>query len=175
MWGTGNPPVSFDGPWRFIPTHVGNGHSLMIHPRVLLVHPHACGERNCGRWTKKTRRGSSPRMWGTGKWSLPIFDPIRFIPTHVGNGGVGSFQPAVVAVHPHACGERLANPAKHLLITGSSPRMWGTGNKNRTQSQTIRFIPTHVGNGRGSVVDTPPSSVHPHACGERTSPNPMLY
>ncbi len=54
-------------------------------------------------------------------------DDMRFIPTPVGNGGGISNPVAVVAVHPHACGERVLATVVWLRVGGSSPRLWGTG------------------------------------------------
>ena len=31
-----------------------------------------------------------------------------------------------VSVHPHGCGERMEKEMEDQLITGSSPRLWGT-------------------------------------------------
>src|SRR5690606_954261 len=51
--------------------------------------------------------------------------------------------------------------------TGSSPRMWGTGEQRTVAYVVARFIPTHVGNGVVPMGIEMASPVHPHACGER--------
>ena len=53
-----------------------------------------------------------------------------------------------------------------IVLSGSSPRTWGTWQKYSSRHQVKRFIPTHVGNIRGGVWDIPAKSVHPHARGE---------
>ena len=72
------------------------------------VHPHARGERlmlgviGCG------LAGSSPRTWGTLKAVSFRWVFGRFIPTHVGNAPEATITDSIVAVHPHARGERSA-------------------------------------------------------------------
>ena len=147
MWGT-VACLRWHGPHaRFIPTHVGNGFSMLSPARNAAVHPHACGER----------------------LQLPVYRQPgpRFIPTHVGNGTFSRPSPAHSAVHPHACGERVPRDLSAPGQLGSSPRMWGTDGDDAAKLANNRFIPTHVGNGHicphcGSVA-----AVHPHACGER--------
>ena len=108
-------------------------------------------------------------MWGTVSLIVRRLGPLRFIPTHVGNGAHPVNDLIKTPVHPHACGER-----SEWLITcepthGSSPRMWGTDLCLCGLLLLRRFIPTHVGNGRlCSAADTS-IAVHPHACGERAT------
>ena len=65
MWGTQGAHVPGIESCRFIPTHVGNSASGMNILIPIPVHPHACGELFRPEITVITRRGSSPRMWGT--------------------------------------------------------------------------------------------------------------
>src|SRR5208337_189538 len=53
------------------------------------------------------------------------------------------------------------------LCGGSSPRTWGTPAAVRARHHCVRFIPTHVGNAAQRDRCGSPSSVHPHARGER--------
>ena len=111
--------------------------------------------------------GSSPRVWGTGWVRFSVHGLEWFIPTCVGNGCYNRRSHNPPSVHPHVCGERRGACRYHLMATGSSPRVWGTGNENGRHNQNRRFIPTCVGNGgwtRRSAIGAP---VHPHVCGER--------
>ncbi len=167
MWGTGGKRKCSVGRDRFIPTHVGNGRSSWPSSEPLTVHPHACGER-CGSWRHACSiSGSSPRMWGTEGGGLRGFLAARFIPTHVGNGSSAIMACSLMPVHPHACGERIHLFLARAHLAGSSPRMWGTGGHARRAGPILRFIPTHVGNGRSSCRLEKQRPVHPHACGER--------
>ena len=105
-------------------------------------------------------------MWGTREKGLKVLFFIRFIPTHVGNTSPISLMFFSSSVHPHACGEHSLPHSPNGENPGSSPRMWGTHMKPQKRIQTLRFIPTHVGN-TGDPSGVPLcSAVHPHACGE---------
>ncbi len=108
-------------------------------------------------------------MWGTFCPARPGYNPIRFIPTHVGNiqGTVKDI--AWIPVHPHACGEHLSLILTSLLRYGSSPRMWGTFLFSVGMAVKVRFIPTHVGNIVFRYLLAEQIAVHPHACGEHFS------
>ena len=183
MWGTHMPPHIKRLAHRFIPTHVGNSCAPSVGNNTISVHPHACGELGRVLRVGCVHRGSSPRMWGTHRWTTKNDTTHRFIPTHVGNS---NGYPATVAgpsVHPHACGE-LSRPGGAYLTppgssprmwgtlvptqgtgvgsTGSSPRMWGTRRGCAEQDWTGRFIPTHVGN---SGQPGPPAGSSPRMWG----------
>ncbi len=87
----------------------------------------------------------------------------------MGNAGAWrSFWPAR-AVHPHARGERSPCGIVYESILGSSPRTWGTRALRGPARLHRRFIPTHVGNARSPGPAPGPTSVHPHARGERAT------
>ena len=152
---------------RFIPTHVGNADPVVKVIKSISVHPHACGERPACACCAGGPVGSSPRMWGTPQHAANPENPRRFIPTHVGNATRSLYPHRRLAVHPHACGERVTSSAVTRSTTGSSPRMWGTHQTGGPFCLAARFIPTHVGNARLRWPSGPKTTVHPHACGER--------
>ncbi|CAB1083938.1 hypothetical protein D1AOALGA4SA_11472 [Olavius algarvensis Delta 1 endosymbiont] len=51
-----------------------------------------------------------------------------------------------MTVHPHACGEHGHKKYNDSQMAGSSPRLWGTHQREITMSSSSRFIPTPVGN-----------------------------
>ena len=106
-------------------------------------------------------------MWGTVYDAMRDDKSLRFIPTHVGNGGASASAAESAAVHPHACGERAKALMMPRFVVGSSPRMWGTAHGLGQDTDQWRFIPTHVGNGQLMTDSEPSNAVHPHACGER--------
>ena len=61
--------------------------------------------------------------------------------------------PEIIAVHPHACGERVGLAPLFFSRLGSSPRMWGTHNEELKEYADTRFIPTHVGNAGGNEIN----------------------
>ena len=105
-------------------------------------------------------------MRGTLPCFLQPLNPVRFIPTHVGNTMCQVAFISPTPVHPHACGEHIDPSATICLNYGSSPRMWGTQTQLETKTWRERFIPTHVGNTFYFPSSCSMASVHPHACGE---------
>ena len=113
---------------------------------VRAVHPHGCGERNLKEAVMREIDGSSPRVWGTLSETAEPNLASRFIPTGVGNACVGADAFALAAVHPHGCGERVADKEAGFIPFGSSPRVWGTPTTGANIMPYQRFIPTGVGN-----------------------------
>ena len=110
----------------FIPTPVGNIGRLPETKPIFSVHPHACGEHECGGCGRCRAHGSSPRLWGTFDKLRSVLAPGRFIPTPVGNITYRFAAVSIIAVHPHACGEHERARQSVVLASGSSPRLWGT-------------------------------------------------
>ena len=90
----------------------------------------------------------------------------RFIPTRVGNTDRAAHDHAKMPVHPHACGEYIAQLSRKMPNIGSSPRVWGIPWALRVSQEAARFIPTRVGNTAGASPAAHAGPVHPHACGE---------
>jgi len=131
---------------RFIPTDVGNTAHDKVMNRYESVHPHGCGEHGENQPDGKRVDGSSPRMWGTLFSRNYARFHGRFIPTDVGNTSHHCRITQYYPVHPHGCGEHSRIEKVHIIITGSSPRMWGT-------HTLFAYIWMN-------------STVHPHGCGE---------
>ncbi len=111
---------------RFIPTGVGNTHSLCTNDCICPVHPHGCGEYQLITVFPSSDTGSSPRVWGILPLPSPVNRICRFIPTGVGN--------------------TLAQFLKIAGGDGSSPRVWGIQFIHGQIVPHRRFIPTGVGN-----------------------------
>ena len=132
---------------RFIPTPVGNAKASAPAFGAATVHPHARGERLGVGAVEQAAGGSSPRPWGTRGPSSRGRARRRFIPTPVGNASAPSRQRMRGPVHPHARGERRAQPGR---------------GRHRA-----RFIPTAVGNARMWFAAGASNTVQPPARGER--------
>ena len=175
---------------RFIPARVGNAWLGGVRFLGCAVHPRACGERCCSRWNSRRATGSSPRVWGTPSPRRSAAAERRFIPARVGNAWRPRRSTWPRAVHPRACGERLAKSAASSSMFGSSPRVWGTRLRRCRGAGGFRFIPARVGNAIGAqetryrtdgssprvwgtrhqfTAGRFQSPVHPRACGERAS------
>ena len=167
IWGTASFCTPSLALIRFIPTHMGNGFESHPLRQSMTVHPHAYGERAGAVGIALHVYGSSPRIWGTAQSPAKVQEYARFIPTHMGNGPAVSVAPVCSLVHPHAYGERDQGGAAGDRGNGSSPRIWGTAEVARRSKALGRFIPTHMGNGRGGSCGLTIQAVHPHAYGER--------
>ena len=112
---------------RFIPACAGNRNRRVVAQGKVAVHPRVCGEQDRGRIRWRTRRGSSPRVRGTGRLTRAKASPIRFIPACAGNSSSPTTAFLPMAVHPRVCGEQLIMPCVISQSAGSSPRVRGTG------------------------------------------------
>ena len=146
LWGTQGVFCASSAGDRFIPTAVGNAPGASRCGPAGPVHPHGCGERLFSSRFGKRGSGSSPRLWGTPPRRSSSLYMARFIPTAVGNANPLSALMVWVAVHPHGCGERVAERVEDLGDFGSSPRLWGTLRGSLPCRSPSRFIPTAVGN-----------------------------
>ena len=168
LWGTPKTGAHDDMLRRFIPTPVGNTPPVAWLSRRLSVHPHACGEHVASSPPVSRLYGSSPRLWGTLLAAPVELDEVRFIPTPVGNTASAGRGTRFRSVHPHACGEHSMAFWSNRIITGSSPRLWGTRQHPALRTKCERFIPTPVGNTLPAGSSFERNPVHPHACGEHT-------
>ncbi len=173
VWGSLYLGGSPSFPNRFIPTRVGKSRLGLSSGRQCPVHPHACGEVDVYRHVNGSNNGSSPRVWGSPFQVKAKRPPGRFIPTRVGKSHTNPRVCMPSAVHPHACGEVMSSGGHLGQITGSSPRVWGSLTLEAAPKADIRFIPTRVGKSCALISWKKTEAVHPHACGEVSSWNPL--
>ena len=107
------------------PTHVG---VFLSSPRIVRIPeslPHACGGVSQYGLIDWRLRGSSPRMWGCFRTAEKIPVQLGVFPTHVGVfPGQGSTGTAGAGL-PHACGGVSMKSSSEIVMSQSSPRMWG--------------------------------------------------
>ena len=108
-------------------------------------------------------------MWGQLTILTTSNFSARFTPTRVGTTGSRNVSPALVAVHPHACGDNGPNGETHHVEAGSPPRVWGQPVGVLRRLSERRFTPTRVGTTFAAHGNTCHASVHPHACGDNQS------
>jgi len=166
VWGTYQLTLFFRTQPRFIPTCVGNILDCASAMSYIAVHPHVCGEHYGRAMVQTTYIGSSPRVWGTYLITSRHAMLFGFIPTCVGNMCSFRSRTSSRSVHPHVCGEHGNNTRRVNISAGSSPRVWGTFTPRYLNGDSLRFIPTCVGNIRPNQATAAPVSVHPHVCGE---------
>ena len=69
---------------RIIPTRVGTRTVTKLPNTSKRDHPHACGDKSIRVRRFWKTRGSSPRVWGQGRFSNSSSSSSRIIPTRVG-------------------------------------------------------------------------------------------
>ena len=152
---------------RFIPAHAGNSRPKRPRPRAPPVHPRACGEQFAREPVFRRDPGSSPRMRGTVDQRHVADARGRFIPAHAGNRRRPRPTGCPMTVHPRACGEQRRGVEEERWLSGSSPRMRGTGLDRADGYEGPRFIPAHAGNSSRHGTTPRRGTVHPRACGEQ--------
>ena len=144
--GTVKEPIAQVPNNRFIPAPAGNriwtSHSRLHRP----VHPRACGEQSNTSFHNFSTAGSSPRLRGTVRGRGFDLRLDRFIPAPAGNRFPLQCQSNPLPVHPRACGEQTLQAVAASPISGSSPRLRGTGYHRNQPCFAVRFIPAPAGN-----------------------------
>ena len=68
--------------------------------------------------------------------------------------------------HPHACGDKEDFAAYCKVSSGSSPCVWGQGDKVKAGDKLGRIIPMRVGTSILIFASSVSARDHPHACGD---------
>ena len=154
LWSGSSPRLrgtGLDGPLRqrdgrFIPAPAGNS-GATLEPHVFAaVHPRACGEQSYTLADLILITGSSPRLRGTVRHGAGEREARRFIPAPAGNSRSAPAACGSPPVHPRACGEQAGAGPAGPRSAGSSPRLRGTGHRDRGFRCGDRFIPAPAGN-----------------------------
>ena len=153
---------------RFSPARAGNGRRRLFHYARRPVQPRACGERSSSTTRRTHRRGSAPRVRGTVDRGPVAEDFQRFSPARAGNGRRRKPTTINCSVQPRACGERSVSKGTPSVISGSAPRVRGTGCPSLLYPPRRRFSPARAGNGKSLTIQAGPEPVQPRACGERS-------
>ena len=128
-----------------IPTRVGTRCWWEVLSNTGKDHPHACGDKKVTVSRLNTKTGSSPRVWGQGRFYIQICPDIRIIPTRVGTSYASCQCLPMLMDHPHACGDKLSSAFLSVFFQGSSPRVWGQVIGDLDTSAKLGIIPTRVG------------------------------
>ena len=168
VWGQVKQSVCTIYELRIIPTRVGTSDTFSSDTPQGRDHPHACGDKFTSVKVCFADGGSSPRVWGQGV-SRRIFLSTRgIIPTRVGTSFFVYQRRIKLQDHPHACGDKVAVPAKQTHLVGSSPRVWGQEFFRCAAKYDVRIIPTRVGTRSAPQQFRFAQKDHPHACGDKS-------
>ena len=156
---------------RLIPAHAGKTLNFADSAAFRQAHPRACGENVLGGRFRFGDMGSSPRM--RGKPPPPALSSPRpgLIPAHAGKTRRRLARPLECRAHPRACGENSVPVEKSCISGGSSPRMRGKLQCDRSRLTSAGLIPAHAGKTDSLHSTAIRRPAHPRACGE----NMALY
>ena len=113
-----------------IPTRVGTRHIKARTIPVQKDHPHACGDKASPDSGLVFSEGSSPRVWGQVEYTGERHAGGGIIPTRVGTSIYSDGYLLHSEDHPHACGDKHLCSYCTPCYQGSSPRVWGQGNRH---------------------------------------------
>ena len=149
VWGSREPTHELQLQPGSIPTCVGQPGARL---RLLLpsqVYPHVCGAA----WRKASaaaaQSGLSPRVWGSPTPFYERYTLARSIPTCVGQPRICTHIAAHAWVYPHVCGAALCGLSLLEVLSGLSPRVWGSPTVYPNTRLVRRSIPTCVGQPNG--------------------------
>ena len=84
VWGQGGFHTINPLQFRIIPTRVGTSSTRSSGVYYYQDHPHACGDKIPIPIARRTKLGSSPRVWGQGRLDKTRYAVSGIIPTRVG-------------------------------------------------------------------------------------------
>ena len=149
MWGQVAQVLNASWNKRIIPTRVGTSEGREPKPSSKEDHPHACGDKSIDTPATFVVRGSSPRVWGQETYPEIAIARWGIIPTRVGTSLGQLSHIALYEDHPHACGDKTDLLRLVLVISESSPRVWGQDTIQQISQKLLGIIPTRVGTRRG--------------------------
>ena len=130
-------------------------------------HPHAYGDKRHQHSSFRTHRGSSPRVWGQGGFLVDWDSSLRIIPTRMGTSLIPRLAYTAEGDHPHAYGDKRAEPRTRKTRMGSSPRVWGQVTIAQRRNSARRIIPTRMGTSCAVSTSSFIMRDHPHAYGDK--------
>ena len=131
-----------------------------------------CGEQETLPFLVATMRGSSPRVRGTADTSGNVQVAVGIIPACAGNSSLSRSRLASSRDHPRVCGEQTFLIDFLRYITGSSPRVRGTGARQVHLYRREGIIPACAGNRIKPRLIKCCHWDHPRVCGEQALDKP---
>ena len=122
--------------------------------RVPAVHPHVRGALAEAEDVAFLFVGPSPRAWGSHKREHRWRQQGRSIPTCVGLSVQRSRAGRFSAVHPHVRGALTRRSSHSPVVSGPSPRAWGSLRGELEFNGQNRSIPTCVGLSTTETTET---------------------
>ena len=152
---------------RITPACAGNSAGRRNAGNRQRDHPRVCGEQHQFGCLAAQRLGSPPRVRGTVLSELQEPRLSGITPACAGNSPPyhcpgGRFQD-----HPRVCGEQPRAAAAETVLSGSPPRVRGTGAGKSVAYEGAGITPACAGNRSRINGIVPKGKDHPRVCGEQ--------
>ena len=165
--GTANHVTTSTTTDRITPACAGNSRPARQRISLYQDHPRVCGEQWMRpRWAS-CWAGSPPRVRGTASLfsNVPVMYGIT--PACAGNSAKYIDKTYYTWDHPRVCGEQITPSPKIPCLTGSPPRVRGTGFALFALRPFYGITPACAGNRSSESANTGKVRDHPRVCGEQ--------
>ena len=132
-------------------------------------HPRVCGEKLQISRSRKSQRGSPPRMRGKGSPRPAPLRCARITPAYAGKSEPRRLHEHQRKDHPRVCGEKALSPLSLYLVSGSPPRMRGKVSVFLRSEDPNGITPAYAGKRAGPEAPGRQDWDHPRVCGEKLS------
>ena len=132
-------------------------------------HPRVCGEKLQISRSRKSQRGSPPRMRGKGSPRPAPLRCARITPAYAGKSEPRRLHEHQRKDHPRVCGEKALSPLSLYLVSGSPPRMRGKVSVFLRSEDPNGITPAYAGKRSRTPSPARSRGDHPRVCGEKMS------
>ena len=126
-----------------------------------------CGEQSGAKPAIHPTWGSPPRVRGTVASAGNQSSNLRITPACAGNRTACIAEYGVWEDHPRVCGEQDFKSNRNSKLTGSPPRVRGTGGKYPEKAAIDGITPACAGNRTACIAEYGVWEDHPRVCGEQ--------
>ena len=130
-------------------------------------HPRVCGEKLQSSRSRKSQRGSPPRMRGKGSPRPAPLRCARITPAYAGKSEPRRLHEHQRKDHPRVCGEKALSPLSLYLVSGSPPRMRGKVSVFLRSEDPNGITPAYAGKRVIYGAIRHRRWDHPRVCGEK--------
>ena len=149
------------------PAYAGKSGTTTASEATGQDHPRVCGEKLKSSRSRKSQRGSPPRMRGKGSPRPAPLRCARITPAYAGKSEPRRLHEHQRKDHPRVCGEKALSPLSLYLVSGSPPRMRGKVSVFLRSEDPNGITPAYAGkreDGKKVLLQT---TDHPRVCGEK--------
>ena len=152
------------------PAYAGKSAHALYRCLCTWDHPRVCGEKLQISRSRKSQRGSPPRMRGKGSPRPAPLRCARITPAYAGKSEPRRLHEHQRKDHPRVCGEKALSPLSLYLVSGSPPRMRGKVSVFLRSEDPNGITPAYAGKSSFRCRICFGIWDHPRVCGEKHKP-----